>query len=302
MKCEDCLPVIEEYIDGELDKRSTDNLVAHMAECRACASYYEELRSEQDLYARYQRDIEVTPALWAGVRSRIRQEKASERPDLSTRLRGWFAGLLGTPRFSPALAALIVLLTVGITAGVMSYLHSKDSKRGSEIAVTNGNEQPPVDAGSTKPNPPQADQAQADKANREPNGQDQLALGGDKSGEKNAEKDMAESGSSTLAKSRKVTAAKQTAKAQPTPEQLIREAEQKYIAAINMLSRDVNRRRKDLSPEEIARFETTIAQIDHAISETSRAVRRNPDDPIALNYMLAAYSKKVEVLRDMARD
>jgi hypothetical protein len=31
-------------------------------------------------------------------------------------------------------------------------------------------------------------------------------------------------------------------------------------------------------------------------------VRENPEDPIALQYLLAAYSKKVDVLREMTTD
>jgi hypothetical protein len=294
MKCEDCLPKIEEYLDGELDKQSADGVAAHMAGCRECASYYEELKGEQMIYARYERDIDVSPALWAGVRARIREEQPTGRPGWFSQMRGRLFDSFAAPRFSPALAALIVLVTIGATVGVMSYLQSR-GPRGGEIAATNGGGSKQAPTPAAQPDGKQAnnDQPGDDQANKPPQDATQLAVEG---GKEKTEKSPAPAD-----KARRLASARRPAAGEPTPEQLIREAEQKYIAAINILSRDVNRRRRELSPEALARFETTIAQIDHAINETRRAVRQNPDDPLALNYMLAAYSKKVEVLREIAR-
>jgi hypothetical protein len=81
----------------------------------------------------------------------------------------------------------------------------------------------------------------------------------------------------------------------------VREAEQKYIAAIAILSRDVSKKRSGMDPMVAARFDAALGEIDKTIAETRRAVRNNPDDPIALQYMLSAYSKKVDTLREMSR-
>jgi hypothetical protein len=88
----------------------------------------------------------------------------------------------------------------------------------------------------------------------------------------------------------------------PTPEQLVREAEQKYVAAIALLSKEVDRRRTEIDPLVLARFDSALAAIDRTIEDTRRAVRQSPNDPIALQYMLAAYAKKVDVLREIAND
>jgi hypothetical protein len=96
-------------------------------------------------------------------------------------------------------------------------------------------------------------------------------------------------------------AASSTAKSAPlTAEQAIREAEQKYVAAIAILSRDVNKHRSELDPAVAAKFEATLASIDFTIKETRRAVHEHPGDPVAAQYMLAAYSEKLDVLREMA--
>ena len=92
---------------------------------------------------------------------------------------------------------------------------------------------------------------------------------------------------------------KQPSTVAPNPAQLVREAEQKYLTAIAMLSRDVDKRRSQLDPMVLARFDASLAEIDRTIKETRQIVKGNPDDPIALQYLLAAYSKKVDVLREM---
>jgi len=103
MKCEECQKFLEEYVDGETEGKLAARLSAHVSSCANCSKLYEEHRREQELYARYQRDIEVTPALWAGVEARIKQEKHSPVTSrFGAGLRERLAGLFATPRFSPA--------------------------------------------------------------------------------------------------------------------------------------------------------------------------------------------------------
>lgn len=66
-----------------------------------------------------------------------------------------------------------------------------------------------------------------------------------------------------------------------------------------MLSRDVNRRRSRLDAETVARFEQTLAAVNRTIADTRRAARKHPGDPVATQYMLTAYARKVDVLREM---
>jgi hypothetical protein len=81
---------------------------------------------------------------------------------------------------------------------------------------------------------------------------------------------------------------------------LVREAEQRYVAAIRILERDVQTRRQRIDPETRARFDETLASIDRTIAETRKSARQHGNDPVAVQYMLSAYAKKVEVMREMA--
>jgi anti-sigma factor RsiW len=264
MKCEDCLSLIEEHFDGDLDEKKSLAVSSHIAACRSCADEYDALCREQELYASYQRDIEITPALWKGIESRIKAAKPV-RSSFADRIRAWMA-VPGAPRLSLVATAALVLMAVSATVAVMSYLNSRNASVSSPVATGGPEISRGVEPGEkTAPESPAVPDKQPTP----------VSTGGSRSTAR---------------------------KANPTPEQLIREAEQKYIAAIAMLSKEVDRRRPEIDPTVMARFENALAAIDRTIEETKKAVRQGAHDPIIAQYMLAAYAKKVDVLREMAND
>ena len=282
MKCEDIQILIEDYFDSALDQKSAAVLKSHMNDCAACASFYQEVNREQEIYARYERDVEVTPVLWASIETRIKQERVSPQPGLLARLREQLTGVFAAPRLSPAFAAALVLIAIMITVGVMTYVNSRSNRTqlADEKTPVQTIEKPAPNPG---PAPPDSPSGTGTVANNKPAGSEQQA---------------------TPDKSTKTSIVKKnlTATAVLTPAQLVRDAEQKYLTAISMLSRDVNRQRPQLDPILLARLDASLSEIDRTIKETRRVVRENPGDPIALQYLLAAYSKKVEVLRGMTTD
>jgi hypothetical protein len=192
--------------------------------------------------------------------------------------------MFATPRLSPALAALLVAITVGLTAAVMTYVNSRDT----EIARGDIESAPaPLPRAENQPRP-------ADPPAQAPaeNGSGLIA--------EKPEVDKTPAQPRPDEQRPRATARRQVA-SEPDPGQLVREAEQKYIAAIAILSRDVSKKRSGMDPMVAARFDAALGEIDKTIAETRRAVRSNPDDPIALQYMLSAYSKKVDTLREMSR-
>jgi len=288
MKCEEYRILIEDYVDGALDQRAATRVTAHTATCAECASFYQEMSREQDVYARYQRDVEVTPVLWASIETRIRQERAAQpegQPGghlagMISRLREQLAAVFSAPRLSPAFAAALVIVAIGVTVFVMSRLNSRGRD---QIAITNSNA--PVKA-------PDASNQDAGPAPNMSEGTKDNALA--------VAPGIAAPNTVKLAPPAVNPRNRQSARLTPT--QLVRDAEQKYLTAIAMLSRDVNRRRSQLDPMMLARFDASLSEIDRTIRETRQVVRENPDDPIALQYLLAAYSKKVDVLRGMTTD
>jgi hypothetical protein len=300
MKCEDCQRVLEEYFDGELDERASIEVRAHLGSCEACARALEALKDEQGLYAVYRRDVEVTPSLWSGVAARIHEEEGAGKQARVTAWRERLKAMFGTPRLSPALTFALLILAVGATAGIMKYVNSRPASD-QRAAQTVAQKQPAKPQSTLAPAPP--------KANDHPDNNVEEAApiedGVERVGKQNekGEERLPSPAYRTADRFEGRRAAAVPAAGYPyeeSPEQLVREAEQKYMAAIALLTRDAKRRRTLLEPDVRARFEQTLAAVDRTISETRRAARQQPDDPIAVQYMLAAYSKKVEVLREMA--
>ena len=281
MKCEEFQALIEEYVDGALDQRAAGPVTAHMNACAGCSRLREELTREQELYSKYERAVEVSPALWSSIEAQIKQERAARPAGFISRLREWMNGGLAAPRLSPAFAAALVVFAIGLTVAVMSYLNSQ-----SRTLVASGNKNASVaNPGASSDDRTAPAPAPAPAANP----REAVANGGSVVGDKPNQAKV------NVAVPRKNLAST----AASTPEQLVREAEQKYVTAIAMLTRDVNRRRSQLDPMMLARLDAALGDIDRTIRDTRRVVRENPEDPIALQYLLAAYSKKVDVLREM---
>lgn len=71
MKCEVCLNLLEEYLDGELGAEDQDRVATHLITCIGCAEEFAVLNAEQEMFTRYDREIEVSPALWNGIEEQI---------------------------------------------------------------------------------------------------------------------------------------------------------------------------------------------------------------------------------------
>jgi phage gp29-like protein len=85
-----------------------------------------------------------------------------------------------------------------------------------------------------------------------------------------------------------------------TPVQLVREAEKKYLSAIALLTRDAEQRPSRLDSETRAKLNGALVAVNRTILSTRKAVQQNPNDPLAVQYMLSAYEKKVDVLKEMS--
>jgi Putative zinc-finger len=293
MKCESCQSVLEEYFDGELAAKRAAEINAHLAGCPVCAAALAELQQAHALYAGYERGIEMTPDLWAGIAARIKADKAVRLDEPSSSgWRAWLKGLFTAPHISPAFAAALVVLAIGLTVVVMSYLHSRSANhQGNSPVAIDRNADDNGNKNAAAPSAPKPDvEAAKDKL---------AAAPGD---EKKSNDDRPQIKEPKPALQKQFVAANHKPQAPPDPMKLVREAEQKYLAAIAILSQDVTRHRSQIDPSVLARFDSALSDIDRTIQETRQIVRRNPDDPVALQYLLAAYARKVDTLRAMTLD
>lgn len=289
------------HFDGELSPREAAAASAHLGGCEPCARRYKNLRNEQSLYLRYGCDSTESPTFWDEVLSRVEADQTSAPDTLATRLRRRLAGArptLAAPRFSPLVTAAMLLAAVGLTALIMTYVRPRDNGTGA-LATSE------YKGGGTATSQYGARNNVARDAS--PVGTAGEVAGG-AAGPSAAEETRGGRGRARPAvKSSVVRAAKGDGRmltsGTPEPaERLIQEAERKYLSAIATLSRDVGRRRSRMDSETITRFERTLVVVDKAIAETRAAARRHPRDPVVVQYMMAAYAKKVDLLRGMAQD
>lgn len=318
MKCEACTTsALEEFLDGELDERRATEMNAHLAACHACALRYDELLDEQATYASYERDVQVTPHMWAGVAAGIAAAENSVAANprgasLFRQVREWFATALVAPRFSPVLTAALVLFAIGATAIVMKYLNSqtnpaRDLAANSQpsVAATQANAVQPTPEATPVAASPDATPHSAPSAggaNVQPDGREKSPKP-ETQRKRDAERTKPAVAVPADDPAQVVVAGlnSEQQRRQRATARLVREAESKYVAAIKLLSEDVNRKRTRLDPQVAARFDETLATIDRSIAETRRTVlKQRSSDPVAVQYMLSAYAKKVEVMREMA--
>ncbi len=96
MKCEENIGLLEEYLDGELSAEDQNEVSAHLITCASCGDEFAALTAEQEMFARYDREIEVSPAVW----NRIAEQIAPVEETISY---GWWMKI-----------AAMVILTIGL--------------------------------------------------------------------------------------------------------------------------------------------------------------------------------------------
>jgi hypothetical protein len=107
MKCEENLALLEEYLDGELRAEDQEQVGEHLITCASCAEAFAALTAEQELFARYDREIEVSPMVWAGIEEQIVPVAGASY--------GWWMKI-----------AAVVILTIGLGS---VYLLTREENR-----------------------------------------------------------------------------------------------------------------------------------------------------------------------------
>lgn len=289
MKCEACLGMMDELIEGELDGSLVREATAHMAMCRPCSQLYANWRSEQELYRKYLLDVEPTPALWANLRLELEKEKVIRSSQPQSRLQHWLAIALGGLNVTPQMATVLVLITIGLATGIMVWQTTTDPSRHPDqnrgvVGVQPSSEVNP--AGTHR------DSDITDRQRAAHDNERKIQPSSTESGEKGSGIHVSEAGRAGRRKFGRSPVV-------PTVDQVALRAEQQYLFSIEILSRDIKRRRATISPVLLSQLETVLAEVDRNIAATRRVAREQPRDPFAVQYLALAYEKKVELLREV---
>lgn len=281
MKCAECQALVQEYFDGELDQRAAAALSVHLESCSSCRSQLEQLAFEQRTYQSYDRELDVSPALWVKVRERLTKEDNGRTLTLFGGSQIAFSKLLSW-RFSAAAAVAVALFAIVVTIGVMKQLNKHEVPK--QLALSSET------LSGEKRRPRETDVVSEPVNSNEPEGFIK--------GPQKKRGVVAGLWAETVrGKSSLVSGNRREPK---TPVQFVREAEQKYLSAIALLTRDAEQRPSRLDSETRAKLNGALVAVNRTILSTRKAVQQNPNDPLAVQYMLSAYEKKVDVLKEMS--
>jgi len=144
MKCDDCLNLLAEYADGEALTQDAERISAHLITCVGCTGEFEALTAEQEIFARYDRELSVSPAMWNAIQARAVAESRPIHSTSKSSPRAWLAGLFATPRFGFAFSGAMAVLIAAVVIGVM-YLktHPQQPATGTASTVNPGSVPPP---------------------------------------------------------------------------------------------------------------------------------------------------------------
>lgn len=289
MKCEACLGMMDDLIEGGLDDSPAREVTAHIAMCGPCSQLYANLRYEQELYGKYLLDVEPTQALWTNLQLEMEKEKVIRASQPQLRLQRWLAIAFGGLRVTPQLATALVLITIGLAIGIMVWRTTIDTstRQTQNPGVAGVQPSPEVNLEGTH-----RDSDDTDRRSSTNNNDRTIRPSSTRSGNRRRGTQVSAAGSASRHMIERSPAA-------PTVDQVARRAEQEYLSAIKTLSRDIKRRQALISPALLSQLKTALAELDRSIAATRRAAREQPGDPVAVQYMASAYEKKVDLLREV---
>ena len=120
MKCEVCIELLEEYLDGELAAGEQEQINAHLITCADCSASFAALTAEQELFSRYDRELEVPPFLW----TRIAQHTVAGNNSMRLSWRERVSRLVSLPSLAGAVAILLIAIAVAVV-----YLRKAEPKQ-----------------------------------------------------------------------------------------------------------------------------------------------------------------------------
>lgn len=274
MDCENRKILIEQLLDGELPQRARQELETHLKDCHSCHLFLEQLEQEQNTYKKYlsERALpSLPPHLWDSIEQQLASSsRHSPRQPVVGHWWDWMKSSVSMPRWSPLAAALLLLVTIGLSILYLRQGPDNAQKKVETARLEKGNV-PEVAASRPVPSGSSLQPAREIAPAARPSHQ---ALS-------------------------KPLPARRSSRKQMTPRQLIQQAEENYRAAVALLEKDFRHRPTPLDEKTLAQFQAALATIDQTIAQTRAAVRLHPDDPQTVQYMMTAYARKVELLEEM---
>ncbi len=265
MNCEPYQLELEDLLYGELDATRTNALRAHLRTCAACAVRQVELEREHEVFTQYyeQTAPEPSDALWRAIQTRIHQEATTPAAEPPA---SWWQRFFANPTWwqQTAFATALVIVSVAATTFYFKW-QAQPVKEDLAARVTPTPQPSPSVAPETSAPAPKTITPSLEKRFAAQPAPKPLKL----------------------------------SEEQALQNQLAR-AEREYQQAIKLLDRVVARKRDQLEPAVWQQYQSSLALIDSSIAESRRALRGETTDAAASQFLLAAYARKLDLMRDLA--
>jgi hypothetical protein len=308
MNCNECSNLLDDYIEEELDTKNSVLMETHLSSCTNCARNFRELKTEQNLYAHYLTNVEAKPQLWIDLQEKLekaqspgyRQPLAYFQNLFANNFRGFYPNQLQVA----ALAVVAVFGVIGFIKYEFSGNPAKQKYATHQENLINENQPSKNEIVNLDHNRDADLMLDVTPSSRRLSG-GHLAR---RVSARRAQDSQPEAGASVFPnfqsrfrRENRITVPKiiNPTRRQPTDE-VVQKVERQYVNAIAVLRRDIERQRGEkLSYDALLQAKTALTDLDRTIENTRRAVREQPGDPVAIQYMTTAYAKKIELLREI---
>jgi len=276
---------LQSYFDGELSIEMMESVTSHLASCVTCAAAARELEEESALFmsalgAEFEASVPTER-----LRERINEAVLGDRlaiaqsTEKASGLAGFFSGLLnfGIQR-SLGYASLAVILAFAAIAGVVKMWTTTAPPVDKANALAgNQQEKPQPNDNQIAQAPPVSDYSSKTPAVVIP---------------------VRENPRNIAPRQVKFVPVSTTAKAAHAVKLI--PGERSYLQTIARLDSTIQSNKNSMRPSLQVEFQRNLAVVDRAIAATRSAVKGNPNDPDAADFMFAAYQSKVDLLNTIA--
>lgn len=295
--------ILQSYFDGELPSQQLESVTSHLATCKTCAATAREIEAETALLA-----AAFAPEFEAAVPTeQLRQRLDAAITGLQTQrlpvnesstfsVRAWFQSLVAPLSFTPqrtfGYAGLVLVLGFAAILGITQWRAASPDAP----TVASTDEASRITKGNLAVAPPPAT---VDAQTSAPGNSQVATLPPTATASpKNAPVKRRLTNAATTA----ATTAGSVANATPTPEDKVKllPGERSYLQTIAKLDSTIKSSERPMRPALQAEYQRNLALVDRALAATRNAAKKNPNDPDAAEFMMAAYQNKVNLLNAVA--
>ena len=289
--------ILQSYFDGELSGQHLEGVTSHLAACQTCAVTAREIEAETALLAAaFAPELETAvpteqlrrriDAAIAGLQSQRVPVKESAGATVITWLQSLVAPLSFSPQRAFGYAGLVLVLGFAAILGITQWRTAAPVM--DQVAVTD--EASRVTKGNLGGTPVVV-QTQAPGADQTPAIVPVSAPPSRNAVPKRRTTNLAPPASGTVASN---------AVNQPEDKVKLLPGERSYLQTIAKLDSTIKATDRPMRPALQAEYQRNLALVDRALAATRDAAKKNPNDPDAAEFMMAAYQNKVNLLNAVA--